>query len=812
MSEHEANILDPNPLPPPGRAEQPRARLARASAPRQGDPRARGVRYQEAPADQSTDGSDAVNAAFDEFLTRCELGEDLDPDRFCDEHPAIKSSLRIVLYAKLACEANPDLFDRPKEDSGDDRSKMQDWLERLEEALWPRPGELFLGLKLRRLLGRGAFARVFLATEEALGGKRVVVKVAPDGGNEARTLGRLDHPNVVPVHSVREDHQTGLTAVVMPYLGNATLHNVLDRVLARGGPPARGREILEAIGRKGPKSEVSKQKPEGDDSSLTSDTADPILWGGTYVEGVVHLAGQVADALEYVHRQGIFHLDLKPSNVLLTPSGRPMLLDFNLAHDRECRRQRLGGTLPYMAPEQLRAFAAEVRSQKSEVGSQRSEGSDSSLTSDLCPLTSDLPDFDGRADVFALGVLLYELLAGEHPFGLISLKLPELEGCALLRARQEKGAKPLHEANPSVGQQLSSLVHRCLEIDPSRRPARAQELAAELRETQAKQRSWLARHALAACGVVLTVALTVLAVTWPARPADKGRDLEQGIRALGEQRYEQAVPHLRKALETDPDNPSTHFALGRALDKLGDIPQARMHFKEAEHGAPTGKVYACLGYVYSRDRHFDPNLAVYYYRKALDAGYRTAIVYNNLGLIYTKGPGDIPLVQRYALSEEYLNQAIRLDRRLWGAYRTRMLLARNRALQDDSYLPLQGVADVEPALGEGASPVDYHRAAFVYGTAVERVQRRFSSAAAAGKLVESLPPSQQKVLIDLLARPEHYRDRARDYIRRANAGGLGLSSFRLDVYKRLVPLEELKDCPPSDYPRHREPIFDPIDE
>src|SRR5207253_10601572 len=131
---------------------------------------------------------------------------------------------------------------------------------------------------------------------------------------------------------------------------------------------------------------------------------DSLLRGGTYVEGIVHLAAQVADALEYSHSQGVFHLDLKPSNVLLTPSGRPMLLDFNLAKDRECRGQLLGGTLPYMAPEQLRATADKASRER-----ERPEEA----------------DLDGRADVFALGVLLYELLAGQHPFGPVSLKEPE---------------------------------------------------------------------------------------------------------------------------------------------------------------------------------------------------------------------------------------------------------------------------------------------------------------------------------------------------------------------------------------------------
>src|SRR5205807_3224953 len=71
-------------------------------------------------------------------------------------------------------------------------------------------------------------------------------------------------------------------------------------------------------------------------------------------------------------------------------------------------------------------------------------------------------------------------------------------------------------------------------------------------------------------------------------------------------------------------------------------------------------------------------------------------------------------------------------------------------------------------------------------------------------------PNQQELLLDLLARPQHYRDLARDYIKRANAGGIDRSQFNLDVYTQLVPLEELKEFE-SEAPPYREQVFDPLD-
>src|SRR5206468_1741103 len=115
-----------------------------------------------------------------------------------------------------------------------------------------------------------------------------------------------------------------------------------------------------------------------------------MLQGLSFVQAVLWLASRLADGLAHAHERGILHRDLKPANILLTDEGQPMLLDFNLAEDTKRRPTAsaalLGGTLPYMAPEQLRALQGGHR-----------------------PL-------DGRSDLYALGVILFELLTGRHPF------------------------------------------------------------------------------------------------------------------------------------------------------------------------------------------------------------------------------------------------------------------------------------------------------------------------------------------------------------------------------------------------------------
>src|SRR5207249_8299999 len=141
----------------------------------------------------------------------------------------------------------------------------------------------------------------------------------------------------------------------------------------------RARSILEA----------AEDVPSPVESPSRSSRA--FLEKATYVDGIRLLGAAIAEALAYMHDRGIVHRDLKPSNVLLQPDGTPMLLDFNLSSDPKERIARMGGTIPYMSPEHLLAMDREGDPDRSVL--------------------------DAGADGFSLGVILYQLLTGKHPFG-----------------------------------------------------------------------------------------------------------------------------------------------------------------------------------------------------------------------------------------------------------------------------------------------------------------------------------------------------------------------------------------------------------
>ena len=366
-----------------------------------------------------------LDLAHEEYCRRLTTGESLDADEYSRQFPTFQKSLYFLIEVHKLLDHDP--YFRVLQDN----------------IPWPKPGEHFLGFSLLSELGRGTFARVFLATEPALGDRLVALKVALHGSSEAETLGKLKHPNIVPIYSIIEDTKTGLTAICMPYLGRTTLSDLLDRAFSNQQLPEKSRIIIDTI-----------RDLNDDIDTWELSSFDRILRNGLYIEGIIHLALQLAEALNFTHSSGICHGDLKPSNVLLSLEGRPLLLDFNLSFERHFHPGRIGGTLPYMAPEQLELVVLEK------------------LDHPICT--------SPQSDLFALGVILYQLLSGDLPFGSIPWDSPVEQIADQLIEAQKKGPCPLHMKNKHVDRQLAQLIHDCLAFDPKQRPKSANDLISAL--------------------------------------------------------------------------------------------------------------------------------------------------------------------------------------------------------------------------------------------------------------------------------------------------------------------------------------------
>lgn len=328
-------------------------------------------------------------------------------------------------------------------------------------ATLPAIGSDFLDFRLVAELGEGAYGRVYLAQQKPLADRFVALKVAANLSGEARHLAQLQHTNVVPLYSV---HQAGpLQATCMPYFGPTTLASVLKVLRGRASLPASGQDLLSTLNEH--KSQITQHSlpaggggggapmasvalPTVGHSHVTLD----MLGGLTYVHAILWIGTRLADALAHAHDRGIVHRDLKPGNVLLSDEGQPMLLDFNLAESVKQPGRviaaMVGGTLPYMAPEQLEGIERATQ-----------------------PL-------DPRSDLYALGVMLFELLTGQFPFPIVQSALPQLLPRMLADRR---GKLPrIRIRNASVTPAAEAIVLKCMHPDPTKRYQSARDLQEDL--------------------------------------------------------------------------------------------------------------------------------------------------------------------------------------------------------------------------------------------------------------------------------------------------------------------------------------------
>ncbi len=254
-------------------------------------------------------------------------------------------------------------------------------------------------------LGRGAMGVVYKASDPTIG-RMVAVKVltlddkVEEGTlspretflREARAAGRLSHHGIVTIHDALEDESTRSSYIVMEYIPGKTLEKLL----------------------------ISSPHVE--------------------VEKAFDIIRQVAEALDYAHRNQIIHRDLKPANIILTEDGRAKITDFGIAKiaaQNAMRTMAIMGTPSYMSPEQVTGG-----------------------------------EIDARADIFSLGILLYLMLVGEKPF------LGDT-AAVMFKIVYEDPVAP-SKVNPKLTAADDYVVLRCLAKDRAKRYSSAREFLDDL--------------------------------------------------------------------------------------------------------------------------------------------------------------------------------------------------------------------------------------------------------------------------------------------------------------------------------------------
>jgi WD40 repeat protein/serine/threonine protein kinase len=412
-------------------------------------------------ADHNVSEEELVGQVADEFTERVNRGEQPDVEEYARRHPPIAALLRQVLPALQAMgpHASANGLVRGRATSPQLTGNLGDF-------------------RIIREIGRGGMGVVYEAEQQALG-RRVALKVLLGQAvqdtrmlarfrRESRAAAQLHHTNIVPVYEVGQ--QDGLCYYAMQFIRGQALDEVFQELqhLRASSVPGAARDAAAPAAPLARSLWTGAYEPAGSASATVDHEPGPAQAAGPvsppaetiaaalpdrselssvasnyqrYCRNVARLGLQAAEALAYAHGRGIIHRDIKPANLLLDSTGVLWVSDFGLVKTQDVALTDTGdlvGTVRYMAPERFQG---------------------------IC---------DARADVYALGLTLYELLVLRPAFdGQDRLHLVDQI------SRQEPPR--LRVIEPRIPRDLETILMKAIEKDPRRRYASAEALAGDLR-------------------------------------------------------------------------------------------------------------------------------------------------------------------------------------------------------------------------------------------------------------------------------------------------------------------------------------------
>jgi tetratricopeptide (TPR) repeat protein len=507
--------------------------------------------------------------------------------------------------------------------------------------------------ELIRELGRGGMGIVYEARQVSLN-RKVALKVLSGGlgltskavqrfRREAEAAAKLHHTNIVPVYATGEEDGTHFYA--MELIDGPSLDHVIRQMRDGANTPKAG-EVVKAepeqpatvgLGTTGP---FTPETTTG--SSTTSATSSSLGSGSQYFDTVALLIAEVADALEYAHKEGVIHRDIKPSNLLVSPAGRFSLNDFGLARMLEQPGMTMTGefvgTPAYMSPEQITAGRA--------------------------PLNH-------RTDIYSLGATLYELLTLQRPF--TGERRDEV--IAQIMHKEPKAPRKL---NAKVPVDLETICLKCMEKDPDRRYQTAGELGEDLRR-------YVNRFAIAAkrAGAVQRL------VKWARRhPAVTGALASSMLLAIVAALFAYWAWESESQLQAERRQHALEAAMAAAMG--GDLDKVEKAINEAElRGASPAEVRMLRGQVaYYRG---DTERAIMELEQAVQLAPDSAAARGLLAIAYGMG-GD---------EDRYERTAFELSKLAPRTIEDYMFKGEAEMWSD----PPKGLQTINEAVKRGASPL-----------------------------------------------------------------------------------------------------------
>jgi len=522
-----------------------------------------------------------IDFAVEEYACRDDAGEDMSPAVYARQFPEVAAQLIDAITVDRGFEENSCLLDAFLAGVPD-------------EFDWPAIGETIKGYRLLEPLGAGGFSRVYLADDPKVPDRKVALKLCRQETSEASNLANLNHPAIGVVHDVTRDDERGLGMISMQYRSRTTAYSVISR-LWRGSRPTSAAAVWEVI--------RAANQFEGEASEWIQ---------SSYTDWVLDVAIELARGLAESHKHGILHCDLKPANVLIDREGRPILVDFNVAFRQSgaVSPANVGGTLPYMAPEQIRAFAGRG-------------------FSELTPPT----------DLYGLGVTLYEMLTGRLPFELTRSADEGISG--LLRERRSR-ARSLRSTNPDIDIELERIILDCVNYHPLNRPQTAAELADGLErirtrrlveQTEAGRRGMTRWGSVAA---VFSLAVVVGLAVHEERPQavrtvqeEFSTELNEGFALLDSSDWRLAADRFAEVLESEPRNRVAVVGLYRARVQLRIARGGAEEIVGIVNGQLTPELASFVGYLQAVNGQCEAAVSRLEYARRMGVSHEALLV--NLG-------------------------------------------------------------------------------------------------------------------------------------------------------------------------------------
>jgi eukaryotic-like serine/threonine-protein kinase len=504
---------------------------------------------------------DFLAKILDEYLLAIEHGDPISPGDLLARHPDLTDELRGYLSGlqKIHCAVAPAADRQAWVSSGPSGPTMS--------------GELG-DFRFVRELGRGGMGVVYEAEQISLG-RRVALKVLPFSAavderqiarfkNEAQAAAQVNHPHIVPVFAIGQDH--GVHFFAMQLIEGQSLSELLDQ----------WRDTEASL--------ISTSSPAGI-RSQTGQTQGRLKTIST-------IGIQAAEALHAAHEIGVVHRDIKPPNLLVDENGKLWVTDFGVARCKTnsnlTETGNIVGTLRYMSPEQAQGEAALV---------------------------------DHRTDVYSLGVTLYELATLRHP-------LEDVPDAVLAIEANRSNYPPPRHWNRSIPPDFQNIVLKAMSSARDERYATARELAEDLQRFQdgrpilarrpsvaSRLSRWAARHRallVTATGVLALVvaglAVTLIIVAGQRSQKDQalriatvrfrqaremldrfGARVNEGLasevpgaEAVRKQLLAEMLPYYRQFATESAGDPDLQADLAITFSKIGDLSEQLGSLADAE--------------------------------------------------------------------------------------------------------------------------------------------------------------------------------------------------------------------------------------